>query len=181
MSIEKALQTNKIVKLFRHVINLTKFSNILGIYKYRARERLASGTGRALFCENIVEKRLDLGLAHSHNAPFDNKNSKGDKRYEVRGLTKRTLCFAPSAHIGVGRKFKEEEYLNKLSLVEGFIVHKDVTSKKEDNFFVLDFYFIPSQLVLDLYQKTQKYKLSAKEAQKFIDNNYGSEESVILI
>jgi hypothetical protein len=72
----------------------------------------------------LVENRIiaDLGVtkAPSEGSPFDYEDADGLK-FEVRAVTSQGVSFAPSNQTGAGRSFNETGFLNKLSMVDGYV------------------------------------------------------------
>lgn len=87
----------------------------------------------------LMELTVDLHVTKGKLAPnqgsgydvIDNNN----KKWEVRSITKQ-VDFKPSNQTGSGRKFNEAGFLEKLNLIEGYILC-DITSFPEVRYWKL--------------------------------------------
>lgn len=94
----------------------------------------------------IIERRLmwenpGWKLAPSEGAGYDLLDPQNG-RWEVRSITKQGVYFNPSNQVGSGRKFNEDGFLSKLSVLKGFILSDIV------GFPIVDVYVIPVENVV---------------------------------
>jgi hypothetical protein len=84
---------------------------------------------------NTYESLCQPKLAQTY---FDLEDkTTGIFKIEVRTLTKRGCLLIPSNQIGAGRTYNEEEYLKKISMIDGFII-VDIRTFPSVNLYWLD-------------------------------------------
>lgn len=76
----------------------------------------------------------------------------GTFKVEVRTLTKSGCLLIPSNQIGAGRSYNEEEYLKKLSLINGFVI-VDIRTFPE-----LILYWLDKNIVFEIFKTGIKNK-----------------------
>src|SRR5271157_3907588 len=74
----------------------------------------------------LIERRIArevLGghVAESEGAAFDVYDREG-RMWEIRSITRGGIYFCPSYMVGSGRHFEESGFLEKLDIIEGYIV-----------------------------------------------------------
>lgn len=89
--------------------------DLLNIY----RDGRVSGLIAELLVESIFS---NLRRSGAEGTPYDLVDEKTGEKWEVRVITKGGVKFLPSSQIGVGRKYDEEKFLEKLRAVTGYIL-----------------------------------------------------------
>jgi len=102
--------------------NILKLSSALKIAPSEVEKYMKDGRKVSFICERRVAKEF-FGIDETapENSPYDFKDKSGLK-WEVRSVTKGGTYFTPSGNVGSGRNYSEQDYLNKLDLLEGFIL-----------------------------------------------------------
>lgn len=102
--------------------DIEELAKALKISVEDVREYFTDGRRASFILERRIAKEILKGnLAPTEGAGFDIIDSNGG-RWEVRSISRRGIYFCPSYMKGSGRSFNEEDFLNKLLELKGYII-----------------------------------------------------------
>lgn len=141
--------------LFTREQMLEAFSN--GSIFGKIAETLVANTYQTLCKPKLAQTYFDL----------EDKET-GNFKVEVRTLTKGGCLLIPSNQIGAGRSYNEEEYLKKISMINGFVI-VDIRTFPE-----IFLYWLDKNIVYDIFHtgiKTKKdYAIVLNEGSSLNEN-----------
>jgi hypothetical protein len=110
-----------------------------------------------------------LGKLAPSEGSFYDVEDKNSGKWEVRSITNQGIYFCPSYMVGSGRAFDEKGFLEKMDLIEGYIV-SDIESFPD-----VPFWFIP-KIVVEKWWSESKLgtttKISRTKALQLIEILY---------
>ena len=102
--------------------NIHKLSSALKIAPSEVEKYMKDGRKVSFICERRVAKEyFGIDETAPENSPYDFEDKSGLK-WEVRSISKGGTYFSKSSNVGSGRRFSEQDYRDKLDLIEGYIL-----------------------------------------------------------
>lgn len=131
----------------KHILkwNIAELSTAMKIAEDDVISYFTDGRRVSFLLERHLSKLYEGALAKSERDSYDFEDIFGGK-WEVRSITKSGTFFSPSIDVGGKREFNEENLLNKIKNLAGYILC-DVTQFPE-----VKIYEIPSNTVIKWFK-----------------------------
>jgi hypothetical protein len=154
------------MKSMEHKINLSMIAEGFGISEKSLKEFLNDGRVMGRLGEFIRAENRGSKRSKSESSPYD-IDDKENGREEVRAISK-SISFASSKEVGIGRKVTKEGFKNKMNSVDIFIGvdYRDLSKIKLIEITKEMIYEMEKKLIL-----TKNKSVNAKKLFNFIDNN----------
>lgn len=139
---------------------MRELANAMNLTQTEVKSYFRDGRRLSPIAERRIAREILRGQHPGDGLPYDAIDESG-KRWEVRCMTKGGVYFCPSSMVGSGRTFEEAGFLNKLDIVEGFIICDAV------QFPVVPLWIIKSGAIRTLWRSGALGKNSSISRKKF--------------